>query len=395
VLVIGGAYEERCEQPLWNAVFGSGLRAAAALAGVDPGVRLLTAWQGGDTAVVGSVMASHGATGTPEIVARDQAVGFSYFTPLAPPSIEGRQVRALAPLNGEEDVVVLFGMIETRASCRARRLVVDPQAPRELGNDLWWSDSAADETAVVANRAETMRLGDASDVPTAARQLLVRSGAVAVVTKLAARGLLVTTADMQTHVGAYPTDRVFPIGSGDVFAGAFAYGWGQLGLSPVDAARLASGATATYCGTQFLPLTPSGVRGPRTDAETSDAARRIYLAAPFFTLSQRWLVELVRSVLPDVGADVFSPLHDVGVGGDEVAKPDLEGLEGCSAVLALLDEIDVGTSVEIGWAAAKGIPVVGYSSRPADDAWKMVRGTGGTVVDDLSTAVYRAVWATP
>jgi nucleoside 2-deoxyribosyltransferase len=92
---------------------------------------------------------------------------------------------------------------------------------------------------------------------------------------------------------------------------------------------------------------------------------------------------------------VFSPLHDVGVGGDEVAKPDLEGLEGCSAVLALLDEIDVGTSVEIGWAAAKGIPVVGYSSRPADDAWKMVRGTGGTVVDDLSTAVYRAVWATP
>jgi hypothetical protein len=394
-LVIGGAYEERCDEPPWTAVFGSGLRAAAALAAVDPQVRLLTAWQGGDPGIVGSALASHGAETPPVVVARDEPVGFSYFTPLAAPSIEGRQAKAHDLLEGDDDVVLLFGMIEGRGRCRARRLVVDPQAPRELGTDLWWSDSQAEDLVIVANRVETMRLGDSPDLASAAERLLARSNAVAVVTKLAARGLLITTADGQEHVGAYPTERVWPIGSGDVFAAAFAHAWGREGLSPRDAARVASSATATYCGTQLLPLPSSAFADPPPDGATSDAMRRVYLAAPFFTLSQLWLVELVRSVLPDIGAEVFSPLHEVGRGGDEVAKPDLEGLQGCTSVLALLDEIDVGTSVEIGWATARGIPVVGYSSRKNDEAWKMIRGTGGTVVDDLSTAVYRSVWATP
>jgi nucleoside 2-deoxyribosyltransferase len=86
----------------------------------------------------------------------------------------------------------------------------------------------------------------------------------------------------------------------------------------------------------------------------------VYLAGPFFSLAERWLVETSRAVLAGLGASVFSPLHDVGVGGDEVAAPDLDGLRRADAVFALLDGWDPGTVYEVGWAHREDLPVVGF-----------------------------------
>ena len=120
---------------------------------------------------------------------------------------------------------------------------------------------------------------------------------------------------------------------------------------------------------------------------------RVYLAGPFFDLPQRWLVEFAKRSLVGLGAEVFSPLHDVGTGGDEVAAADLEGLSGCGAVLALVDGWDAGTVFECGWASRAGIPVIAFAADPSSEEAKMLVGDGAEMHSDLSSAVYRSIWA--
>jgi nucleoside 2-deoxyribosyltransferase len=123
------------------------------------------------------------------------------------------------------------------------------------------------------------------------------------------------------------------------------------------------------------------------------AQATVYLAAPFFNLSQRWLVELVRDSVLHLGALVFSPFHDVGVGAEEVARRDLTGLDLSTSLLALLDGVDAGTMFEAGYATHRNLPVIGYAESADPEGSKMLQGTGAELHQDLSTAVYRAVWA--
>jgi len=238
----------------------------------------------------------------------------------------------------------------------------------------------------------------------AARQVRAASGAVAVVVKDGARGCLVLTGDgdgILTRVGAYPTRSVWPLGSGDVFAAAYAHAWDQ-GAEPVEAARIASSSAAWRCGTRATVVPSRILAGASVGDVLEDAGAElvvpddeplVYLAAPFFTLADRWLVETCRGVLTGLGTRVFSPVHDVGPGGDEVAARDLEGLEGAQAVLALLDGWDPGTVYEVGWAHRTGLPVVGFIQGPSQEGTKMLVGTGAELHQDLSSALYRAVWA--
>jgi nucleoside 2-deoxyribosyltransferase len=112
-------------------------------------------------------------------------------------------------------------------------------------------------------------------------------------------------------------------------------------------------------------------------------------------MEQRWLINEAKTALESVGVNVFSPYHDVGIGeASQVAPADLAGLDACQAVLALVDGLDAGTLFEIGYARAKGKPVVALSQTVKDADLTMLRGTDCTIVDDLATAVYHAAWAT-
>ena len=73
------------------------------------------------------------------------------------------------------------------------------------------------------------------------------------------------------------------------------------------------------------------------------------------------------------GLKVFSPLHDVGRGNaDDVAPADLKGLDRSSVVLAIIDGLDPGTIFEIGYARAKGIPVIAYVENEKEEDLKMI-----------------------
>ena len=387
--VIGGTYREQCAFPRHDETIGSGMRAAAALTSTGDDIVLASARHPSEEDVVAVTAGTHGVSA--EWLDRTRTVSFSYFTPLNAPTMAGIGARLSAEIYGEGDVVLAFGLIESgNVTVAGRRVVVDPQRPRNLTEeDL--PTVRADEVVWTLNERETRQLGLEDDVATAAKRLVADRGLTGVVTKRGPRGVLVTTENFQVPVGACVSERVFPIGSGDVFASALTWAWGMAGADLVEAAAVASNAAAHWCETRDFPVPLDVLEGKVTrEMVPTEAARPVYLAGPFFNLQQIWTIDVVRDALRP---GVWSPSHEVGSGGVEVAMKDLAGLESCDSVFALLDDNDAGTIFEAGYATKMGIPLVVYASKLDDEGGKMLVGSGAEFFDDLSTAVYKAQWA--
>lgn len=388
--VVGGTYIERCRYPSVDRIMGSGARAACALSGLSNSVRFYSAIDPDTRESAGVTLG--GFTLSSNWVERNERIQFDYFTPLSSPSITGRMAHSDELHVKGEETVLSFGMIETSSIIKANHLIFDPQQPRDLvGLDL--SKVKSNKLALVANKTETIALGEDLVVNRAAQNLLKKYNADVVITKQGARGALVTTSSYQKEVGAFPTKYVMPIGSGDTFAAGFAWAWGEKHYDPVESANVGSAAAASYVSTGLLPIEENVLikkEGLAQQLEPKDT--KVYLAGPFFCLSEQWLIDLIFGVFHGLGASVFSPYHEVGMGGDEVAVKDLDGLAKCDSVLAILDNYDPGTIFEAGWAVKMGKPVVGFVSDISNGALKMLRGSGVELYDDLSTAVYRSAW---
>jgi len=157
---------------------------------------------------------------------------------------------------------------------------------------------------------------------------------------------------------------VWGIGSGDVFSAVFAGEWAENGEDAADAALTASKATATFCRHRSLPISRAVVESVPNSASPTfispDATPpTIYLAGPFFDIGERYVVEEVKHLLESEGADVISPVHDIGRAADydspeEVAQQDLDAIERSDLVFALLDHLDSGTHFEVGYARKEG-----------------------------------------
>jgi hypothetical protein len=289
--------------------------------------------------------------------------------------------------------VLRFGMLEGEAVVSAGIAVYDPQSafdPRPFGEN----GSTARRLAMILNQLEARRFANEPDARKAAEAILAKGDAAVVVLKMGSRGALVLTSEGVEHVPAYRSGNVFKIGSGDVFSAAFTQFWAVEGRSPRDAADLASRAVSRYVDTRSLPI-PSADELTTAELVPLEAGvGRVYLAAPFFNLAERWVVEEVRNQLVDMGVPVFSPLHEIGEGPGEVVAPlDLAGLDECQVVLAILNGSDAGTLFEVGYAVAKGIPVVALAQNMSPEDIKMPQGMGCTIVGDLATAIYQAIWA--
>jgi len=386
VIVVGGAYSEVCARPLDRRLRGSGLRAAIALRTVEPQTELITAISDDETDELSAVAGAFGLHVTPH--PRNRPITFSYFTPVSPPAIDGVGSRVLTPVQAAADTVLRFGLIEQveEISIDCQTLVVDPQGDN---GPLPLEGARYKRLAIVANEREIRRLADHQNLDEAARVVSSQFGADAVVIKCGAIGSTVFWNGSSERVGPNPTPHVRPVGSGDVFTAAFAQAYGQLGADPVSAARIASSFTAAFVGSRTEPGFPADDAPP---AVPFGKRNQIYLAGPFFGLGQEWLVDLVRTALGELGATAFSPVHDVGRGGPEVAKADLDAIDSSAAVLALLDGFDPGTVFEIGYAVRMGKPIAAYLDPGSVEQLTMFEGSGVEVMSDLSTAIYRSIW---
>ncbi|MBB2168117.1 nucleoside 2-deoxyribosyltransferase [Gluconacetobacter aggeris] len=393
--VVGGVYLERCIEPFWDDVYGSGGRAAAAISASVPDVGLMTYRA---VPLLDGVANLEGVYGFeargPEVPI---GIAFDYFHSLATPRISPRPdaIQKHDPLIVEDDVVLRFGMLEGTARVTAKIAVYDPQSafdPRPFGEN----GSTAKRLALILNRLEAGCLTNRTDPDEIVQDLIETQGAEVVVLKMGGYGALVGTASGCARVPAYRSPTVWKIGSGDVYSAAFTQFWAVEGRDPVEAADLASRATSRYCATRVLPISTADELASLELDPVVPGHGRIYIAAPFFNLAERWMVEEIRTQLGHMGVEVFSPLHDVGPGPGEVVAPlDLAGVDRCQAMIAILNGTDPGTVFEVGWARAKGIPVVALAQNMRPEDLKMVVGSRCQVVGDLVSAVYHAVWALP
>ena len=388
MIVTGGLYRERCVVPAWNHLYGSGGRAAAALAQPAAAIELVTYCEPAFLQRAQQLLSFSEIrlNATPS----RQTPEFHYFHPLSRPDMYWSGERE-APIEVEGDAVLRFGMLEGEARVRARTAVFDPQSS---GVTYRANGSIAERLATILNEQELRALAPGPDRAEASRGLLVGHPNDITVVKRGAHGVEVYGADgLIGQAPAYRSPRVFKIGSGDVFSAAFALFWAVEGRDPAAAADLASRAVAHYVASRAPPIpSASDLQGKALPGHTSPG--RVYLAAPFFSLGERWMVEEARTALLGLGCEVFSPLHEVGFGEpEEVAPRDLAGLDGCTAVMAILDGHDPGTLFEVGHARLRGIPVVGLAENVREHDVTMPLGTGCEIVDDFATAVYHAAWA--
>jgi nucleoside 2-deoxyribosyltransferase len=164
-------------------------------------------------------------------------------------------------------------------------------------------------------------------------------------------------------------------------------------LDPITSAKKASWNTACYCNSKSYEFKPfeNGDFTPLIMDKIPSG--QIYLAGPFFTFTQRWLVNQIYEVLKGMNLTVFSPWHDVGHGeASFVVALDLEGLDRSNLVFAILDGLDSGTLFETGYAIAKNIGVIGYVENESIEDVKMLVGSECYLESDLTTAIYKALW---
>jgi len=391
MIIVGGVYSEYCHYPYWNQIFGSGGRGAAALTRL--GVHEVTL----HTCLPDSSLVAAHATLSPygidvQALKSDFINEFIYTHPLADPSIQpfpARRSEIPPAISG--DVVLVYGMLEGLPHISGRRLIFDPQSEAEAQTAT--DTLTAQEVALVLNQKEfELNYGD-QDPQQVAQRLLKDSNICTIVIKNGPYGCRVIDTTGSYYVPVFPTRSVFKIGSGDIFSASFAKFWGIDNMSPVQAAQNASKCTALYCETRSvdsITLFGEYQSHPRERRHTP----RVYLAGPFFSLAQRFLVEEARSALIKLGADVFSPLHEVGfdLPVELIAKEDLRGLESCSVVFALITDLDPGTIFEIGFAKARNIPVVMFGEGVKEEHLTMLVGTGCIHSTDFCSSIYNAIW---
>lgn len=402
MIVAGGTYREICEFPRDEQLFGSGLRAAAALGDISTKKTEFHTFVGTDA--TRKARRRSGAYGfdlhRTEI---SETVTYHYIhnhsrarkqTNLEPND------RALGPISG--DAILRFGLVDGTAVVEGEKVVYDPQSG--IAQEFHENGSQAEELALVLNRSEAESFSEEDAIDGILDDLTSgEQGADVVVIKCGSAGAIVRSDGETTEIPVFETETVWNIGSGDVFSAIFAVYWAEQGLPANEAAEKASLATAYYCGTRRLPIpaNPAEVEGfdpSRREPTIGERGPSIYLAAPFFNPGEFWLMEQVWDIFTEERADIFAPLFAVGHMEDHgdpttVAQKDLDAIEESDVLLALLDTNDPGTLFEIGYARRQGIPVVAYQTEPDQGENTMLEGSGCKVYSDLSTTIFKALWA--
>ncbi|WP_339535509.1 PfkB family carbohydrate kinase [Pseudomonas hunanensis] len=396
ITVVGGVYQERCMSPRWVEVYGSGGRAATALARMGAQVSLHAYADAHTEGVICQRAALEGFDVHLESIG--QSVSFSYTHGLSTPSVF-KPVVDQPPLQVRADWVVRFGMIEGDAVVDAEYAVYDPQSPVSPQR-FSANGSKAKHLALILNHneAEALYGNREPNVERLAAALSEMEKAEVVIIKRGPLGALVYTGGQSSTVPAYATSKVFKIGSGDNFVAHFAYNWLELHLPPHDAALNASRATAFYCQHQGFG-TPKRLKDFQpapliiSNAYRNGKRPKIYLAGPFFTLAQLWLVEEARNAFLSMGLGVFSPYHDVGHGpAAEVVQKDVDAIHECELMFVIGDGLDAGTIFEIGYARALNKPVIMYVENESEEDKKMMEGTHCVISNDFVTAIYQTSW---
>lgn len=401
ITIVGGVYREVCVRPHTDEIYGSAGRAAAAIAEYagDNQVELHCYVDQNSKVVIENFANLYSF----KVISTDVDLGvtFEYLHGLAEPKVY-KPAALYPPISVIAENVIRFGMLEGTAIVDCKYAVYDPQSA-QIPESFRANGSSVEHLALILNRNEAVAMSGLydADIKDVAKDLSAREQAEVVVIKMGPMGALVYWNGEFSTVQAYKTDQVSKIGSGDMFVAHFSHFWMKEGKTPHDAAESASKATAYYCWNRGFP-TRNGLESYKPTPLVPSLSYRdgrvpmVYLAGPFFTLGQLWMIEEARNHLLSMGLNVFSPYHDVGAGpAEDVVGPDLDGIHNSDVLFAIVDGLDTGTVFEIGYARAviKPKPVVVYAENESDEDLKMMTGSGCMMSKDYVTAIYKAAWA--
>lgn len=289
MIVAGGYYREVCVSLQQDNKFGSGGRAALAiaLAGSDvdwhyycPELEQKAA----QIALSSPNLRHHPYTS-------DAMVQFTYFHPLSQPEYAPPILSKCRDIKIEGRHILRFGFMEGDSVVRGEKVVYDPQSPGKRVS-FKGNGSTAKSLAIVLNAQEVCAFGDDDEEVEAVRNIHGTENAVVILVKSGPQGCRVYfEGEFKKTVPPYRTEKVYKIGSGDVFSAAFAYHWAENGLPPEDAADVASRCVASYCNSLVPSVLPNDEMAALEPIVLKNSRAKVYIAGPFFTMAELWLVE--------------------------------------------------------------------------------------------------------
>lgn len=396
ITIVGGTYNEVCLEPPFRETLGSGLRACKVMLSLEPDLHLNyhTFLQKELSSYLHSFIDVYNNF-KPSYTQIDQNILFYYDYPLSYPHIFPRMDTInvndnFLDVKGEN--ILVYGFIEGNSKVDGNMVVYDPQSPNPKSFHEY--GSSAKKLTIVLNWNEAKALSKFDSHKDIVSYFFDKEKADVLILKRGAKGADIYNRNgNEINVPVYKTDSVWSIGSGDVFVAIYSYYWFK-GIDEFEAAKKASYATAEYCNSRSyefenfennIDIKPLVIN--------KEPSGQVYIAGPFFTFAQRWLIDRIRRDLKEMGLVVFSPLHDVGYGDqNEVALKDVQAIDKSKLIFAVLDGLDSGTIFETGYAASKGIPIIGFVQNESSDSLTMLNYADCELVNDLTTAIYKAYW---
>lgn len=398
MIIVGGTYSEICFEPIWEHIFGSGFRAVNLFL-ENNNSQEITYYTYADKEIKQHLdyYANLYTNLTIKAIEVFKSPEFHYDHPLKTPTIIPRPDlygKAGHTLQAKGDNMLVYGLLEATINVEGGKVVYDPQSPI---NPIPFSStgSKAEQLITIVNRSEAKRIAGSDEISIIRDYFFNKEKCYALIIKMGARGALLfeSVSKDPIRIPVFITNKVWPIGSGDIFSAFFAYNWFN-GIDLKTSALSASEATAIYCNSKNI--TNSNELNSFSFPELlidSVPKGQVYLAGPFFTFGERWLVNEVWNSLKGFGLKVFSPFHDVGHGkAKDVVDKDLEGLDESEIVFAIIDGLDSGTLFEVGYAVSQKKKVIAFVQNEGEESLKMLEGTDCVIEKDFTTAIYKTYW---
>ena len=392
--VIGGTYREIDFDDVSMEIFGSGFRCTKFLLENKNRVNFITS--GNNEAI--RFLKENQKVYTQlsfECHKYDELITFQYSFALDEPSIFPSllNISKTEKWEFEGDDVIAFGMLESEYKIECKRVVYDPQTSIEPTR--FCEIGKAEELVYIINRNEAHSIASSKDIEEIKRYFFKKENVIAFIIKNGPYGATLYTESDEYIIPCYITENVFKIGSGDIFTASFGYYWMSKKLSLKESALLASKSTAIYCDKKAYVDFTKDLKFPYKEFNARDfSIKQVYLASPFFALSELILVDKIRKSLLSFGVKVFSPFHDIGLGEEiSIAKKDLEGINNSDVIFVVLDNLDSGTLIESGFSMASGKTIIGYHRTCDENKLLMLKPGDFTTYNNLTTALYQTIWS--
>jgi hypothetical protein len=380
MIIVGGTYIEECKWPESHRLMGSGARAALVISDLSPGSELYTYVDPANRDDLKFTMTKV----KPRLRARREPITFYYEHPLtSPPEQQPNKPLPKGPswaITG--DTVLAFPLRECKVLVNADRAVIEI-SPRE---DERIERGKIGTLALIAGQdgLPDPSSATAPDLRSRAEGWLIKYDADLIIIRWQAGGGVLFDGKRQWDIPAYVVRNWFKIGAGNVFCAMFAHYWGEQKMDALRAAELASRSSAYYASELAIPMVAEGAL-PAMETFNPTIECKIFIASPWSSMAQRWLLNQAIDSLDRLGLRTVSAY--------DLKRRDIEAqLDRCDAVLVLAEGADIASVLAVGLARVRHLPIVvlAEDSKESRLDWQ---GTDCEIASDFASAIYRAMVA--